>query len=104
MRKRDSLFRKAKRADQSNKDRLWKAYRKQRNLVTKLLRESHESYKRDILGLSLDSDAKRFWSYVRSLSKECLSIPPLKVDGKTSSTDKEIAETLNNQFTSVFTQ
>ena len=104
MRKRDSIFRKAKRADPSSKAKLWKAYKKQRNLVTKLLRESHESYKNEILGPSLDSNPKRFWSYIRSLRKDSLGIPQLKASGKTVCTDKGIAEALNNQFTSVFTK
>jgi hypothetical protein len=104
MRKRDSLFRKANRADFTTKPKIWKAYKKQRNLVTKLLRNSHESYKLDILGPSLDSNPKRFWSYIRSLRKESVGIPPLKSSGKTYCTDKGIAEALNNQFTSVFTK
>lgn len=104
MRKRDKLYRKAKKAGPSTKSMLTSAYKKQRNKVTDLIRDGHESYKADIIGPSLDSNPKKFWSYIRSLRKESLGIPPQTVNGKTHATDKGIAEALNNQFTSVFTK
>jgi hypothetical protein len=104
MRKRDKLYTKAKRAGPSTKAKFTSAYKKQRNKVTDLIRESHNSYKSDVIGPSLDSNPKKFWSYIRSLRKESLGIPPQSVNGKTYATDKGIAEALNNQFTSVFTE
>ena len=53
-------------------------------------------------GDSLDSNPKRLWTYVKSLRRESLGIPSLAVDNNTYSSDKGIAEALNNQFTSVF--
>ena len=53
MRKRDKLF---ARACKENTQKLWSSYRKQRNYVTKLLRQSYNTYMEDVLGPSLDEN------------------------------------------------
>ena len=100
MRKRDKLF---ARARKENTQKLWSSYRKQRNYVTKLLRQSYNTYMEDVLGPSLDENPKQFWSFIRSQRREAVGIPTLTVNGNNSATDKEKAEALNQQFTSVFT-
>ncbi|XP_072048301.1 uncharacterized protein [Amphiura filiformis] len=104
MRKRDKLYQRAKRASPTTKVKLINAYKKQRNKVTELIRESHENYKTEVIGPSLESHPKKFWNYIRSLRRESLGIPPQVVNNKFYSTDKGIAEALNQQFTSVFTE
>ena len=77
------------------KQRLWDAYKKQRNYVTKLLRQSYATYMEDILGPSLETNSKnkKFWSFIRSQRREAVGIPTLTVNGKNSSTDQTKAET-----------
>ncbi len=53
---------------------------------------------------SLQTDSKKFWSFVRSQKRETLGIPTLRVGDKVFATDKEKAEVLNSQFSSVFTR
>ncbi|XP_072046887.1 uncharacterized protein [Amphiura filiformis] len=57
----------------------------------------------EILGPSLDTSPKTFWSFIRSLRREAVGIPTLVVDGESFTSDKSKAEALNRQFSSVFT-
>ncbi|XP_072039781.1 uncharacterized protein [Amphiura filiformis] len=100
MRKRDKLYSAARK---SKSERLWSSYKKQRNHVTKLLCESYHHYMEEILGPSLDTSPKTFWSFIRSLRREAVGIPTLVVDGESFTSDKSKAEALNQQFSSVFT-
>ena len=104
MRKRDRLYRKYISASPAVKPKLWSVFKKQRNRVVSLLRDSQNCHIKNVVGPSLDSNPKRFWTYVKSLRRESLGIPPLVVNNKVHSTDKGIAEALNDQFTSVFTK
>lgn len=104
MRRRDRMYRRYKRADCNLRDYLWESFKKQRNHVSDLLRKSHDDHIRNVVGPTLDSNPKRFWTYIRSLKKESLGIPPLIVNNETHTTDKGIAEALNSQFSSVFTE
>jgi hypothetical protein len=92
-----------KAARKSNSCRLLSYYKKQRNHVTKILRESYHHYMEEILGPSLDTSPKTFWSFIRSQRREAVGIPPLLVNGETFATDTSKAEALNRQFSSVFT-
>ncbi len=56
----------------------------------------------DIIGESLKSDSKLFWSFVKSQKRESLGVPTLKVNGRLHVTDKDKAEALNQQYCSVF--
>ena len=69
-----------------------------------LLRDSPSSYVKNIVSPNLETNPKRFWTYVKSLRRESLGIPPLVVKDKVHSTDRGIAEALNSQFCSVFTK
>ncbi|XP_072036924.1 uncharacterized protein [Amphiura filiformis] len=75
MRKRDRLYRKYKSADSSSRTKLWKAYKKQRNHVTSLLRDSQNSYMNNVVGPSLDTNPKQFWTYVKSLKGNPWAFP-----------------------------
>ena len=102
MRKNDRLH---KRAIHSKNQQHWEVFKRQRNLVSKLVKESHNAYLNDVIGSSLTENPKKFWSYVRSCKSENIGIPPLKNDNSSISvTDKDKAESLNSYFHSVFTQ
>ena len=47
---------------------------------------------------------KRFWSIIRSLRKNSSCVSPLLSEGEIHSSAEILAEILNQQFTSVFTQ
>ncbi len=52
-----------------------------------------------MLGESLESNPKAFWSYIKSLKKEGMGIADLKDnDGNITSDNKRKAELLNQQF------
>lgn len=102
MRKKDRMH---KNASRSKSDHYWKAFKRQRNLVSNLFKETHNHYLNDVIGSSLTDNPKRFWSYVRNNRSENLGIPPLKNnDSSISVTDKDTAESLNSYFFSAFTQ
>lgn len=101
MRKKDRLH---KVAIKSHNQAHWNAFKKQRNLVSKLVKESHSQYLNNIIGDSLADNPKKFWSYVRTCKTETIGIPPLRTGNKFHTTDKDKAEALSSHFTSVFTQ
>ena len=59
MRKKDRLHKKAIR---SKNIQQWKAFKHQRNLVSKLIKEAHNHYLNDVIGNSLTDNPKKFWS------------------------------------------
>ena len=80
------------------------AYHSVRNQVTSAVRNDRIAFERNI-SKEIKNNNKVFWRYVNSQRKSKTSIPDLKKkDGTTVTTDKEKAEILNEQFTSVFTQ
>ena len=100
MRKKDRLHKRAVRTkDQDH----WKAFKRQRNAVSNLIKDSHNRYLNDVIGDSLTENPKKFWSYVKHNRSENLGIPPLRTDQEVFVTDKDKAETLNTYFFSVFT-
>ena len=102
MRKKDRMH---KRAINTKNHQHWETFKRQRNLVSKLIKDSHSDYLNNIVGHSLKDNPKKFWSYVRNSKSESIGIPPLKNnDSSISVTDKDKAETLNDYFHSVFTQ
>ena len=78
MRKRDKLLKKA-RHSRENSD--WSAYRKQRNKVVNLMKSSYNDYIFNIIGGSLSSNPKRFWSHLKMARTENIEIPTLKENG-----------------------
>ena len=73
-----------------------------RNKVTRALTKDRRSFERR-LAQEIKINVKSFWKYVNSHKKNSPKIPDLKNKDKTfSKTDKEKADTLNQQFQSVF--
>jgi hypothetical protein len=101
MNKRDKLYKKAL---TSKTQKSWNAYKTKRNEVQRLKRSAHQRYMNEVIGDSLKSDPKKFWSYIKSQKRESINIPTLRVDSKISATDAEKAQILNDQFSSVFTR
>ena len=57
----------------------------------------------EVLGPSLDTNLKKFWSFIRSQRRETISIPTLSTNDTNHVTDSAKAEALTTQFSSVFT-
>ena len=64
IRQREFLLNKARR---SNLDEDWSAYRRSRNRVTKLVRDSRSKYSRELIDENSD-DPKKFWKTVKQPS------------------------------------
>ena len=101
MRKRDRLYKKAKK---SGKEQHWAEYRRERNNTTKEIRKAHNKYLNEIVGEALTSNPKTFWSYLKTTKTENIGIPTLKSGQNICVSDKDKAEALNAQFKSVFTK
>ena len=66
--------------------------------------KAHVNYINDVVGNSLSSDGKRFWTYIKSKRKESTGIPTLRTDKGVHFTIQAKANALNSQFSSVFTR
>ena len=75
-----------------------------RNTVNVLLDTAHKDYHANLFKEPFTNNKKQFWSYIKRLWKDHSGVSPLTVNGKTSSSAKDKAEILNNQFQSVFTK
>ena len=53
---------------------------------------------------SLKTNPKRFWSFIKAIKQENIGIPTLRVNDQPIINDRNKANALNNQFSSVFTQ
>ena len=71
--------------------------------TTKALATSSKSYVNNQIGDSLKTNPKRFWSFIKANKRENIGIPTMRVNDKPITNDRDKANTLNNQFTSVFT-
>ena len=71
--------------------------------VTKEVAKSYGSYINNIIGESLTTNPKQFWSFIRKNRTENLGIPSLKVNDIVKTTDSDKANALNDYFKSVFT-
>ena len=100
MRKRDRLFKKARRNPSTSS---WKTYREYRNMVAKLVRQAHHDYVNKTIGNSFEENPKAFWSYVKHCRDENVGIPSLRSDKGIHMADKDKAGCLNSCFHSVFT-
>ena len=82
------------------------AYSKANNKVKRLMRKAKRNFEKDIASKS-NTNPKFFWSYVRSKLKTKTGVAPLLANPKdknsTVFTDEEKANTLQEQFCSVFT-
>lgn len=83
----------------------WAAYKRLKKASQYAVRKSHYSYIRDTLTQSMEEgNSKTFWSYVKAKRQDSCGIAPLMKDGNLYSLNKDKAEILNDQFTSVFTK
>jgi len=89
---------------QENKsDYRYTIYKKIRSTVSKEIRKAIKNHQTDIVK-SLKSNPKRFWNFVNKKLKNKSTVTELKNDdGSFSITDEEKANTLNKQFSKVFT-
>ena len=70
---------------------------------TKALATSYKSYVNNQIGDRLKTNPKRFWSFIKANKRENIGIPTLRVNDKPITNDRDKANALNNQFSSVFT-
>ena len=82
-------------------------YKVARNNVKKLMRQTIRAYEKKI-ALGSKENPKAFWAHVRQKLKTKPGVAPLLANNldldSTKFNDKEKAEILQNQFSSVFTQ
>ena len=81
----------------------WDHFRQCRNKEAKIVQKAHNSQINHTICDRLTEQPRSFWSYVQLMRTENIGIPSLRTQTKLCTTDKEKAETLNEQFLSVFT-
>ena len=92
-----------KKAKQTGLNKHWEQFRELRRQTTKALATSYKSYVNNQIGDILKTNPKRFWSFIKSNKRENIGIPTLRVNDKPLTNDRDKADALNSQFTSVFT-
>ena len=92
-----------KKAKQTGLNKHWEQFRELRRQTTKALATSYKSYVNHQIGDSLKTNPKRFWSFIKANKRENIGIPTLRVNDKPITNDRDKANALNNQFSSVFT-
>ena len=82
---------------------LWDKFKEPRRKIDRELRKGRQDYIRGI-GASLQTDnTKPFWNYVKALRREVFGVSSLTSKGRIIPDAAGKAETLNQQFCSVFT-
>jgi hypothetical protein len=102
IRKKQRRYNKAKRTNN------WKDkenFRDCRRKIDRAIRKEYRRYVSDVIGGSLESNnTKPFWKFIKAKKQHTFGIAPLNSgSGKVATSPVEKAETLNNQFKSVFT-
>ena len=92
-----------KKAKQTGLSKHWEHYRELRRQTNKALATSYTSYVNNQIGDSLKTNPKRFWSFIKANKRENIGIPTMRVNDKPITNDRDKANALNSQFTSVFT-
>ena len=82
----------------------WNAYRKARNDINSALCKAHQQYCCHLFDDTFPENRKRFWSLIKRWRKDYQPVAPLHVDSDLKISPLSKAETLNNQFFSVFTR
>ena len=100
-RKRNKSHNKAK---QTGRNSDWGKFRQLRRQASKAAAKSYSDYLNNHIGESLKTNPKQFWSFIKANKRECICIPTLQTNGQIITNDRDKANTLNNQFSSVFTQ
>ena len=81
----------------------WKDYVIARNESVRIMREEKWKYEKDIMD-KCQSDPRLFYKHVNNKRKKWEGIMKLKVDGKEHTEARSMAEVMNVQFQSVFTE
>ena len=81
----------------------WDHFRQCRNKVAEMVQKAHYDYVNHTIGDRLIEQPKSFWSYAKLMQTENIGIQTLRTQTKLCTTYKEKADTLNEQFLSVFT-
>ena len=68
-----------------------------------MIPKAHYNYINHTIGDRLTEQPKSLWSYAKLMRIENIGIPSLRTQAKLCTTDKEKADTLNEQFLSVLT-
>jgi hypothetical protein len=100
-RKRNKSHKKAK---QTGRNSDWEKFRQLRRQASKAAAKSYSDYLNNHIGESLKTNPKQFWSFMKVNKRECIGIPTLQTNGQIITNDRDKANTLNNHFSSVFTQ
>ena len=79
-------------------------YRKARNNVNSVLKSAYHNYCSHLFDDSYSNNCKRFWSFIKRLHKENSGVSSLRTESGVKITSKSKADTLNQQFQSVFTK
>ena len=90
-------------AKKTKKNKHWEHFKNLRKVAKKEITKSYHNYINNIIGESLSTNPKRFWSFIKQTIPEKLGIPTLHSNDKMQTTDHDKANTLNNNFKSVFT-
>ena len=102
IRRRNKTHAKAKRW---HSDRLLGKWKNLRREIKDKLKDAHDTYVNNMIG-DMGKDPKPFWKYINGKKKDSQNIPPLKKGhtDKLAESDKDKAEALNGQFSSVFSK
>ena len=100
-RKRNKSHKKAKQTGRNND---WEKFRQLRRLARKAAAKSYSDDPNNHIGENIKTNPKQFWSFIKANKRECIGIPSLQTNGQIFTNDRDKANTLNNQFSSVFTQ
>ena len=74
-----------------------------RRTCQKKLRQAHKAYTESIFSDGEDSCRSKFWQFVKQKRKDSCSIAPMRKDGVLVSDSSGKANTINTQYSSVFT-
>ena len=96
MRKRNSLFRRARKTNHPNH---WKYFRAYRNKTVSMLRQSKQEFFANNLSIS---NKKQFWKTMKYLNKSQSTIPTLSHNGQKANNDLDKANMLNTFFADCF--
>lgn len=88
----------------SNSGNLWKRYRNLNNRTKKACNQARWEYLKQLSAKTAnEGDSKLFWNYVCSRRSGTNNLVALKVDTDTLTDHKDIADSFNRYFASVFT-
>ena len=78
-------------------------YKNIRNLVNREIREAKKYHELELAN-KIKEDPKSFYAYIRSKASNKVRVGPLWSEGRVVADDRDMAEILNNYFSSVFTR